>query len=128
MNALVALATKTHEFHDRVTAWVQHTSKKGPAQLATCSITELGFVRVLLQAPQFDVTITQARDLLTRLKASKRVRFDFIADDHDVSCLPAWVRSGRQTTDGHLAELARAHGAVLATLDRGIPNAFYILV
>jgi predicted nucleic acid-binding protein len=54
------------------------------------------------------------------------VPFRFIADDHDVSRLPAWVKTGRQTTDGHLAELARAHDSVLATLDERIPSAFVI--
>jgi predicted nucleic acid-binding protein len=47
-------------------------------------------------------------------------------DDHDVSRLPHWAKTGRQTTDGHLAELASAHGAVLATMDEKIPGAFVI--
>lgn len=40
--------------------------------------------------------------------------------------LPGWVKAGRQTTDGHLAQLARAHDVVLATLDEQIPGAFVI--
>jgi hypothetical protein len=37
-----------------------------------------------------------------------------------------WVKTVKQTTDGHLAQLAKANGAILATLDRGIPGAFQI--
>jgi hypothetical protein len=39
-----------HEFHGRVAAWIK--AVRFPA-LATCSITELGFVRVLAQAPSY---------------------------------------------------------------------------
>lgn len=48
VNALVALGFIHHEFHDRITAWLR--AKNFPP-LATCSITELGFTRVLAQAP-----------------------------------------------------------------------------
>jgi len=34
--------------------------------------------------------------------------------------------SAKQTTDGHLAQLAKAKGAVLATLDGKIPGAYLI--
>jgi hypothetical protein len=60
------------------------------------------------------------------LKSSGNIAFVFIADDHDASRLPAWVKTPKQTTDGHLAQLAKANAAVLATLDRGIPSAFLI--
>jgi hypothetical protein len=50
----------------------------------------------------------------------------FLPDDRDVSHLPAWVKTAKQTTDGHLLDLARANGAELATLDVGIPGAFVI--
>lgn len=123
VNALVALGFTSHEFHDRVAAWIK--AMRFPA-LATCSITELGFVRILAQAPAYGLTVTQARTLLSRLKKAEALAFTFIADDHDVSRLPTWVEFPRQTTDGHLSELARANGAVLATFDERIPNAFLI--
>jgi predicted nucleic acid-binding protein len=126
VNALVALGFLQHEFHQRVAFWVRALIPKGTVQLATCSITELGFVRVLTQAPQYGFSVSQARDLLLRLKASGVLKFTFIPDDRDISRLPAWVKSAKQTTDGHLVELARAKGAVLATLDRRIPQALLI--
>ena len=123
VNTLVALGFAQHEFHDRVASWL--TSQEFPP-LATCSITELGFIRVLAQAPVYGFTIAQARTLLLRLKEADVAQFTFIPDDHDVSHLPTWVKTPKQTTDGHLVELASANGLVLATLDRKIPEAYVI--
>ena len=123
VNALVALGFIHHEFHERVARWVK---AQGFPALATCSITELWFVRVLSQAPVYGLTVADARNALLRLKRSKLLPFTFIADDHDISHLPAWAKTAKQTTDGHLLQLARAHGAVLATLDQKIPGAYLI--
>ena len=123
VNALVALAFINHEFHGRLASWVQ--SHNAPS-LASCSITELGFVRVLAQAPAYGFTVTQARALLLRLKEARTSRLTFISDEHDVSHLPGWVRAPKQMTDGHLSKLASANGAVLATLDENIPGSYLI--
>src|SRR5271169_2388096 len=121
VNALVALGFVNHEFHDRVVSWIRAQSSLA---LATCSITELGFVRVLAQAPAYGFTVLQARSLLLQLKKSTIVTLTFLPDSHDISHLPAWVKTAKQTTDGHLLQLASANGAVLATLDEKIPRAF----
>ena len=123
VNALVALGFIHHEFHGRLTAWVR--TQRFPA-LGTCSITELGFARVLAQAPGYGLTIDQARTVLLCLKKTSSLSLTFIPDDHDISHLPAWVKVPKQTTDGHLLELARANGAILATLDERIPGAYLI--
>jgi hypothetical protein len=123
VNALVALGFMNHEFHDRLAAWLQ--SQKS-ANLASCSITELGFVRVLAQAPAYGFTVTQARTLLLRLKEARTSPLAFIPDEHDVSHLPAWIRAPKQITDGHLSKLATANSAVLATLDESIPGSYLI--
>lgn len=124
VNALVALGFQAHELHERAGHWVRGLEEED--ELAVCPITELGFVRVLNQAQQYQVGIEDARTLIARLKANRRRSFRFIADDHGVERLPRWVKKGRQTTDGQLAELAKAHSAMLATLDEGIPGAFLI--
>ena len=49
-----------------------------------------------------------------------------LADDVEISALPAYVRHPRDITDGHLLSLATRHGARLATLDKGIPTAHLI--
>ena len=126
VNALVALGFLEHEFHERVGRWLLRLGKGRDYEILTCAITELGFVRVLSQAQQYGLTVAQSRALLVRLRKQGAVPFRFIADDHDISRLPAWVKTGRQTTDGHLAELAQAHDSALATLDERIPNAFLI--
>lgn len=123
VNALVALGFANHEFHDRVASWLR--AQQFPP-LATCSITELGFIRVLAQAPAYGLSIAQARALLVRIKQATVLRFTFIPDNHDISYLPTWVKTPRQITDGHLVKLASANGAVLATLDSKIPGAYLI--
>lgn len=124
VNALVALGFSQHEHHDRVSLWVSGLPEKDT--FATCSITELGFVRVLNQVPQYRVPIRDACELISRLRKNRKRRFVFIPDDQGAAELPAWVKTGRQSTDGHLLELAKANGAELATLDEGIPGAFQI--
>jgi toxin-antitoxin system PIN domain toxin len=126
VNTLLALVVLEHEFHARVASWLERLGASDVPQLATCSITELGFVRVLGQAQQYGSSVAQAREFLVKVKDTNRMRWTFIPDDHDISRLPRWVRTPKQTTDGHLAELARANEAVLATLDRRIPRAFVI--
>ena len=126
VNALVALGFLQHEFHERAAGWVHTLALREVPELLTCSITELGFVRVLAQAPQYGFTVAHARTVLLRLKRGNAIRFVFIPDDHDVSHTPAWVKTAKQITDGHLAELARAKGAILATFDRRIPGAYLI--
>jgi uncharacterized protein len=126
VNTLLALIVFEHEFHARVATWVERLAASGVPELATCSFTELGFVRVLGQAQQYGSSVAQARELLLEVKNSARTRWIFIPDGRDISHLPRWVRVPKQITDGHLAELARANDAVFATLDRRIPGAFLI--
>ena len=124
VNALVALGFKEQEFFERVVAWVQ-TLQTGEDEFATCAITELGFLRVFA-LPQYGASIDESKAKLQRLKSSSGFAFFFVADDQDASRLPHWVKTPKQVTDGHLVQLARANGAVLATLDRAIPGAFFI--
>lgn len=126
VNALVALGFKEHEFFERVAGWFQDL-RRGEHELATCAITELGFVRVL-SLPQYGLSVEESKVSLVRLKSSSQIEFVFVADNQDASRLPSWVKAPKQVTDGHLVQLARANGAVFATLDRNIPGAFVIPV
>jgi predicted nucleic acid-binding protein len=123
VNALVALGFDSHQFHLRVATWVR---AEGSPRLATCSITEIGCVRVLAQTLVYDLSVTQARTLLLRLKRSPNAYFTFIPDGNDVSHLPGWVKTSKQITDGHLVKLASVNGAVLTTLDENIPGSYVI--
>jgi predicted nucleic acid-binding protein len=126
VNVLVALGLHHHEFHDRSTNWIRSLRSGGVPELATCSITELGFVRVLSQTLSYGFTVVQGELLLSRTKSIDVAKFEFIADNLGASDLPGWVKSANQITDGHLVELAKANGAILATLDERIPGAFLI--
>jgi uncharacterized protein len=123
VNALIAFAFQHHQFHDRVVAWIRQDAN---SSLLTCSLTELGLVRILAHTPEYRLSVTEARSLLLELKENRVAPLEFVFDGIDISRLPGWVKTPKQTTDGHLAQLAAAHGARLATLDRGIPGAFLI--
>jgi predicted nucleic acid-binding protein len=123
VNALLALAHTAHIHHGRVAKWVAALGKKDV--LATCSITELGFVRI---APQARLTphVAAARDLLAQLRASARPPFVRLIDSFGAEVLPLWAAAPSATTDGHLTALAAARASRLATLDEGIPDSFLI--
>jgi predicted nucleic acid-binding protein len=123
VNALMGLGFSGHAFHERTERWVASLER---VELATCAITELGFVRIMAQLPQHDISVQTARDMLALLKSSHRASFSFLSDHLGVDQLPGWVKNPGQTTDGHLTALAKAHGAVLATFDRKIRGAFLI--
>ena len=124
VNALIAACLSAHEHHGRVTGWI--ASLPASDLLATCSITELGFVRVIHQAPQFRIPVADGIATLARLQSSKKRKVVRLADDRGAGDLPPWVKSARQITDGHLLSLAAHHSSTLATLDTGIPGAFLI--
>lgn len=123
VNALLALGHAAHVHHGRVARWVAALPAKHV--LATCSITELGFVRIAPQA-RLSPTVAAARDLLAQIRASTRPPFVRLVDDLGADALPPWADTPGATTDGHLSALAAHRGARLVTLDEGIPDAFLI--
>src|SRR5271157_2264308 len=93
VNVLVAFGIIDHEFHERVAAWISELNSKGVLELGTCSITELGFVRVVAQTPRCGFTAPEACALLLQIKARQAEIFTFLPDDHDISHIPGWVKS-----------------------------------
>ncbi len=124
VNALIALAHTGHALHAKAMGWylsVVHSA----TGLNTCSITELGFVRVsVITGLQPD--IAAAKQALGALKSSSKIRFELLPDDLSAAQLPAFVKRPQSVTDGHLVELARKHSVRLVTLDRGIPGSLLI--
>ena len=118
VNALIALGYKQHIFHKRVSGWAAGKS------LATCSIAELGFVRILAQLPEVEIPVATLREMLVTMKRERRLKL--ISDSQSVVDLPAWVEKPGQITDGHLLALAQSNNSTLATCDEGIPGAFLI--
>ncbi len=123
VNVLLALGHAAHVHHERVARWVATLPPKHV--LATCSITELGFVRIAPQA-RLSPTVAAARDLLAQLRASARPPFVRLTDDVGADALPSWADTPGATTDGHLSALAARRAAQLVTLDEGIPDSFVI--
>jgi predicted nucleic acid-binding protein len=118
VNALIAMGYKKHEFHQRVTLWAKGKN------LLTCSISEIGFVRVLSGLPEAEITTALCRQLLVQMKADWKMQL--LLDNRSAETLPDWVRGAKQVTDGHLLDLAQANKAQLATTDAGIPGAYLI--
>jgi predicted nucleic acid-binding protein len=124
VNILVALGHTLHGQHERAQHW-QQSLAPGSDVLGTCAITELGFVRVSVQAGLLrDVAL--ARAALAKLKTSGPVAYELWGDSIGADRLPAYVRKPAELTYGHLLELARAHRAQLVTLDISIPGALLI--
>lgn len=124
VNALLAFRYVEHVHHSRVTNWIsrcQLEHGRANVTLATCAITELGFVRIAGGKSGLAESVVTARGDLQNFKA--REKFMFLCDDLGAERLPAWVVKPAQTTDGHLLFLARANQAHLATLDERIPGA-----
>lgn len=124
VNVLVALAHQGHAEHSRVSRWFASLTKPG-IRLATCAITEIGFVRVSVQAG-FENDVPGAVETLEGLKRSSRIPFILISDALGAHRLPAYVSGAKQVTDGHLLELAKEASMRLATLDKAIPGAFVL--
>ena len=121
INTLIALGHSAHVHHARAIAWYRALPGATTA-LCTCAITELGFVRVAVQAG-LQADVPAARKALAALKSSSSIPFEMMNDALGVDRLPGFAKTPSKLTDGHLFELARANKAQFATLDTGIPGA-----
>ena len=124
VNALIALAHTGHVFHAKASKWFRSVAVTARS-FHTCSITEIGFVRVSV-VTGLQPDIVTAKQALNALKSSSKIRFELIADDVGVAQLPAFVKKPQAVTDGHLFELARKNAMQFVTFDQGIPNALRI--
>jgi toxin-antitoxin system PIN domain toxin len=95
-----------------------------PRDWATCSIIELGFVRVSSNARAVPAAVSpqEAASVLSRITALPG--HQFWADDIRFAEAPEVARSRvvghQQVTDAHLVGLATRHGGRLATFDAGV--------
>ena len=113
VNALIASIWIDHVNHPRADAWI-----KGK-DLATCPLSELGFLRVSTQPKAIGATMPDARRLLDDFLRKHAV--EFIADD--LPALKSNPAKSNEVTDHYLAELAARKDLKLATLDRAISHA-----
>jgi len=124
VNTLIALAHTGHSLHAKAISWYLSVVKSATG-FHTCSITELGFVRVSV-VTGLQPDIEGAKQALDALKSSSKVRFEIIPDALGAAQLPSFVKKPQSITDGHLVELARQNSVRLVTLDRSIPGSLFI--
>jgi uncharacterized protein len=121
VNLLVALAWPNHVHHAQAHRWF---GARAPLGWATCSIVELGFIRVSSNARAVPAAVSpqEAAALLQRITALPG--HHFWADDIRFA-ESSWVALShvvgfQQVTDAHLVGLALRHGGHVATFDRGV--------
>ena len=111
VNMLIAAIWRDHQDQRRVEAWLQ------ARQMATCPISELGFLRISSgDTFPFRADPQSCRNALSEFVRKHRCRF--IPDDFSPRRIAA--ESSTQFTDLYLAELAERHRMKLATLDARI--------
>ncbi|MBN8422277.1 MAG: PIN domain-containing protein [Verrucomicrobia bacterium] len=113
-NGIIALAIKSHPQHARAKAWFETLTDT----FHTCSVTEGTFLRLHMMLAT-DTTSAAAWKNLALIQADPMHRF--IDDGYSYSQVATRGLQGhKQVTDAWLAQLARRHGARLATLDGGL--------
>jgi predicted nucleic acid-binding protein len=127
VNLLLAWGWSDHPDHLRTATWLAGVKRRSGSKLHTCSIVELGFIRVSFQRTAGRVPITTAATMLAGMLSAMGKKHTLLADDlSPAASLPPWCVGASQTTDAHLLGLATRHGAILATLDTGIPGGFVL--
>lgn len=121
INILTALLWPTHEHHDVAHRWF---SGRGGAPWATCSLTQLGFVRIVSN-PAFSrdaLSPVEALALLGQNLAHPAHEFwaDSLQVPSAVKAIEARLQGDKQLTDAYLLALAHRRKGVLATFDRGL--------
>ena len=117
VNALIAWRHSRAPHHQGFHRWAAETGFK---QLATCALSELGFIRVSMQA--FGYSLREAQSALEEIK---RATGGFV-DGAPSPKLPVWAGTAARTSDAYLAQVAASAGLILATFDGGIPSATHI--
>jgi uncharacterized protein len=121
INILTALLWPAHEHHDVAHAWF---GRRADAPWATCSLTQLGFVRIVSN-PAF------SRDALSSVEALALLAENLAHPAHEfwtdslqvptaVKVMEARLQGYKQLTDAYLLAVADRRKGVLATFDRGL--------
>ena len=129
VNVLVAWGWADHVDHRRAATWIGAVKAKRGVVLMTSAIPELGFVRVSVQRTGGRLPVPEAAETLSGMLKSLGKSHAFLPDDQSsAGSWSAWCGAAARTTDAHLADLAKRHGVLLATLDQGISDAYLIPV
>jgi toxin-antitoxin system PIN domain toxin len=121
INILTALLWPAHEHHDVAHRWF---GGRGDAPWATCSLSQLGFIRIISN-PAF------SRDALSPVEALALLAENLVHPAHEfwtdslqvpaaVQRMAARLQGHKQLTDAYLVAVAHRRKGVLATFDRGL--------
>jgi uncharacterized protein len=121
LNILMALLWPAHEHHDAAHRWF---AARTHARWATCSLTQLGFVRIASN-PAFSRDALSPVEALALLAENlSHAGHEFWADSVQIPAavkgMEAGLRGYKQLTDAYLLALAHRRKGVLATFDRGL--------
>jgi uncharacterized protein len=112
INVLLAAIWRQHPHFAKADAWLVGR------EVATCPLTELGFLRIS----------TNKRALNADMAASRQLLEAFV-QKHKAECIPAdlpalksGARKSEELTDQYLAALASSKGMRFATFDTGIKH------
>ncbi len=122
INVLLALAWPQHIHHDRAKRWVGSLTARRKLAIATCPITQLGFLRISMNIKGYAADFESARSLLLSLVRHRDFEHFFWLDDFSILFGSLKRNPGpNQLTDAYLAALAENRvGGKLTTLDNGI--------
>ena len=112
VNFLIAAIVDSHTKHEVADKWLEGKS------LATCPLSETGFLRIATHPKIYGVPMPVAREALGDFISRHEPLF--VPDD--LNALKSFAQISGQVTDFYLAELASAHHMKLATFDTRISH------
>ena len=121
VNILVALLVPEHQHHAIAVSWFSKAATNG---WATCTVTELGVIRVCAQLPGTTWPPEATADRLLMMIVTNR-EYVWWPSAVSPAVLPE-VRSaatGKQVTDRYLLGMARRNRGKLVTFDRALAAA-----
>jgi len=113
VNTLLAAILAIHSRHQVADTWLRRKL------LATCPLSELGFLRISTHPKACNLPMAIARQALEAFVKAHKVEFV----PADLPAIEAGAQKSEAVTDSYLAELAARRGMKLATLDTGIAHA-----
>ena len=113
VNALLAAILAIHSRHQATDIWLRRKL------LATCPLSELGFLRISTHPKAYNLSMAIARQALEAFVEAHKVEFV----PADLPAIESGAHRSEAVTDSYLAEIAARRGMKLATLDTGIAHA-----
>ena len=113
VNVLLAAIWQQHPDFAKADAWL--TGR----QVATCALSELGFLRVSTHPKALKADMAASRQLLHAFLERHKAQLV----PADLPALKSSARKSEELTDLYLADLAASKGMKFATFDTGIKHA-----